>query len=212
MSIKESALLFSARNRDMSIEGDGINFSFDILTQESHTWELKPSIHPVEEGSPFTDHIEIGLRKGSITGLISNFGLKRGELDSNYAQDVFDIFEYYRDNAVPVTIVTSMKVYENYVITKVGASRTGSSGEGQSFPITFQEFRTLKLRTVGGISEIVIPSEELIDEDGDGVDDSRQASPNADVGEQTADDPFLTGDGKLERFVNFTDFASGSYR
>ena len=91
MATRESALLFSARKRDMAISGDGINFSFDILTQESHMWELKVSSHPVQEGTPFTDHIREELRKGSIVGLISNLGLKRGELDSNYAQDTFDL-------------------------------------------------------------------------------------------------------------------------
>jgi hypothetical protein len=195
----------------MSISGDGINFSFDILTREAHTWALKATTHPVEDGSPFTDHVQKDLRKGSLVGLISNFGLKRGELDSNYAQDIFDLFEYYRDNAVPVTIVTTLKVYREYLIIKVGGSRSGSSGEAQSFAVDFQEFRTVKLRITGGIAEITIPSEDL---EGDGTDalDAQQASPNADVGEQTGEDPFDTESGKLVRFVNFTDFASGSYR
>jgi hypothetical protein len=201
MATKESALLFSARNRDMSISGDGINIVLDIITKEKHEWSLKVSTHPVEEGVPFSDHIQKELRKGNIVGLISNFGLKRGELESNYAQDAFDLFEQYRDNAVPVTIVTTLKVYENYIITKVGAARSGGSGEAQSFPISFQEFRTVNLRVTEGIAEIKITS---LDDD-----DAKQASPNADVGEKTTEDPFGF---KFDKFVNFTDFGSGAYK
>lgn len=207
MATKESALMFSARNRDMTISGEGFNLLFDIITQETHKWNLKVTTHPVEEGSPFSDHIQKELRKGKIVGFISNFGLKRGELESNYAQDTFDLFEQYRDNAVPVTIVTSLKVYEDVIITEVGAGRSGSTGEAQSFPVSFQEFRIVKLRVTEGIAEIKILSTDL-ESDGD----AQQASPNADVGEQSADDPFATESGKLERFVNFTDFASGTYK
>lgn len=207
MPTKESALLFSARNRDMSLTGEGFNLTFDILTQERHEWSIKASTHSVEDGAPFTDHIQKEIRKGNLVGLISNFGLKRGELESNYAQDTFDLLEQYRDNAVLVTIVTSLKVYENYIITKVGSSRSGGSGEGQSFAIAFQEFRIVKLKVTEGVAEIKISSTDL-DSDGD----AQQASPNADVGEQNATDPLSTDSNKLERFINFTDFASGAYK
>lgn len=206
MGVAESALLFTARNREMSVSGEGFNLVFDIITQESHEWGLKVSSHPIEDGAPFSDHIQKELRKGNIVGFISNFGLKRGEIDSNYAQDTFDLFEQYRDNAVPVTIVTSLKVYENYIITKVGAQRSGNSGEAQAFPVSFQEFRVVKLKSTEGIGEIKVSSTDL-ESDGD----AQQASPNADVGEKTAVDPLDTESGKLERFFNFTDFASGAY-
>lgn len=206
MAIKESALLFSARNRGSSIAGDGINFSFDIITNESHSWNLKVATHPVQDNSPFSDHIQKEIRKGSLVGLISNFGLKRDLLESNYAQDIFDLFEYYRDNAVPVTIATALKIYENYIITNVSSNRSGSSGEAQSFSVSFQEFRIVKLKYTEGISAINIIASDIGGDDTDAT----QASPNADVGEQTAEVP--TGTGKLERFFNFTDFASGAYK
>lgn len=210
MSAEQSAFLFTARNRDMTIEGDGISLTFDIIQEESHSWELTPSTHPVEEGSPFTDHVRKELRKGELTGLITNFGLKRGETESNYAQDVFDVFEYYRDNSVPVTVVTTLKIYENYLITRVSVARTGGTGEAQAFRVSFQEFRTVSLKAAEGVAEIKIPADEL-GEDSVAGEDATQASPNADVGEQTGEDPSATESGKLERFVNFTDFASGAY-
>jgi len=207
MATAQSALLFSARKRDMAISGDGINFAFDILTDEEHSWELKVTQHPVETGSPFSDHIREELRKGSLVGLITNFGLKRGEIDSNYAQDTFDLLENYKKNAVPVTIVTTLKTYENYVITKMRAARNGNSGEAQTFSLSFEEFRTIKLRESAGISVINISSTDL-----DTDSDAQQASPNADTGEQNPTNPLSSENGKLERFLNFTDFASGAYQ
>jgi hypothetical protein len=205
LATAQSALLFSTRNRDMSVSGDGINFSFDIITQEDHSWQLKISQHPVEEGSPFADHIRQEIRKGSLVGLISNFGLKRGEIKSNYAQDTFDLLENYKENAVPVTIVTSLKTYVDYIITGMKASRNGQSGEAQFYSLTFEEFRIVKLKQTEGVSVINISSTDLTEDS-----DAQQASPNADVGEQNPEDPL--GKGKLERFLNFTDFASGAYK
>lgn len=206
MATNKSALLFSARKRDMAISGDGINFIFDILTQEDHSWNLKVTQHPVEDGSPFSDHVQKEVRKGSLVGLISNFGLKRGEIQSNYAQDVFDLLENYYNNSVPVTIVTTLKTYTDYVISEMRASRNGGSGEAQSYSLSFEEFRIIKLRETAGVSVININSTDLSD---DSDPDEVQASTNTDTGEQN---PKSVINGKLERFINFTDFASGAYR
>jgi len=183
-SFTTNAAMFLGRNRAMTIDssetGD-IIIMFDLLLAEKHKWEIKATTHPVEDGSPFTDHIQQKIRKGSIEGYITNFGLQRGELFSNSAQEVFDELEYYKDNAEPVNIVTTLKYYENYIITSVEAKRDGKTGEAQGFMINFQEFRTVQLKEVNiEATQIKRPKTKDLKKDKD----KQRVSPNANAGEQ----------------------------
>ena len=192
MALQQSAYLFSARKRAMTVEGTNFSLEFDIVTSENHSWKLKVTTHVVEEGSPFTDHIHQELRKGALVGLVSNHSLKRGALASNYAQDMFDKLESYKENAIPVTIATTMKLYENYIISSMNATRNGQTGEVQSFSISFQEYRTISLAGTSVTAVIAIPEAADIDE--------TQADPNADVGEQNPEED--ENSPKLQRFFS----------
>lgn len=209
-SVSQSGIMFSSRNRENSIKGDGISIVFDLIISESHSWNLTVPAHKVEEGSPFTDHIRKELRRGSMVGLISTFGLKRDEPTDNYVQTTFDIFEEYYNKAIPVTIVTTLKVYEDYIITSLPVSRSGDSGESQEFAISFQEFKTVSLQETGGVSLIKIPVENLgTGGPGSGPGDDTQASPNKDVGEQTGKEN--ADRWKVQRYTNYTDFMKNMY-
>lgn len=196
--------MFAGRNRKWEIntpevEGEEKNtlITFDILIQESHGWNIKATTHPVEQGRPFTDHTEELLRKGSMKAYITNFGLKRpnllldlnvggtqvlgGQNSKNAAQDVFDKLEAYRENAEPVDIVTSLKWYKNYIITSCKAIRDGKTGEAQAFDLTFQEFRTVQLKSANvETSQVKRPDEKGLN----GSDKAKRTSPNANTGEQ----------------------------
>lgn len=177
------ATMFAGRNRTMSIDApDGdISINFDMLISEGHGWNVRASTHPVQQDSPFTDHTELQIQKGNIVGYITNFGLKRGELVSNVAQDTFDILEEYKLKVVPVTIVTSLKMYENYIITSCKVKRDGKTGEAQGFNLSFQEFRIVQLKEVGiEASQVKRPDETALKTDAN----AQQVSPNANVGEQ----------------------------
>ena len=122
-SVAFPAEMFLGRNREYTIEDveEQWSLKFDLLLSENHKWDVRASTHPVEDGEPFTDHVQKTLRKGDFVGYITNFGLRRGELTTNAAQDVFDFLESYRENVVPVNLVTTLKYYENYIITSVAA-------------------------------------------------------------------------------------------
>lgn len=141
--------MFSTRGTEYGINGvdDGFTLTFDIITEEKHNFRINASEHPVEEGMTITDFTQRTQEKGMFTGMISNFGLKRGELLSNHAQDAFDTLWAYRDNVVPVNIATTLRYYENMIITNVSASRSGKSGEAQSFNISFQKLDIVMLET-----------------------------------------------------------------
>jgi hypothetical protein len=195
------AHMFAGRNRKWNIDASATEstiITFDILLQESHGWNIKASTHPVEQGRPFTDHTEEMLRKGSMKAYITNFGLKRpnllldvatgggtqllgGQTAKNAAQDVFDRLEAYRENVEPVNIVTSLKWYKDYIITSCKAVRTGKTGEAQAFDLTFQEFRTVQLKSANVQTAQVKRSGEQELKDSD---KAKRTSPNANTGEQ----------------------------
>lgn len=51
---------------------------FDATVQETHNLNSEPTEHPIEEGSPVTDHVEVKPREISIEGIISNTPLNLG--------------------------------------------------------------------------------------------------------------------------------------
>jgi len=194
--------MFAGRNRKKtidSIESGKTLIKWDMLLEESHGWEVRPTTHPVEDGAPFTDHVEKLLRKGGMVGYITNFGLTRGPFSigsdlpnasttgsektqsENAAQATFDALENYRENVEPVTIVTGLKVYKNYVITSVKAKRDGTTGEEQGFAITFQEFKTVQLKEANiETTQVKRPNSEELKSSKD----AQRRSPNANGGEQ----------------------------
>lgn len=52
------------------------SIQFDILLSESHSLESQVTEHPIETGAVVSDHIRELPRKGSLSGLVTNFPLK----------------------------------------------------------------------------------------------------------------------------------------
>ena len=124
--------------------------SFDLLTKENHVFENIITAHPVENGSPITDHIQNVLRNGSLTGWVTNFSIARENLSllsrpENKAQQVYDAIKALWLSKELVTIVTSLEVYENVAFDMVSCSRDGETGEIQEFDIEFSEVRIVQL-------------------------------------------------------------------
>ena len=143
---------------------------------ESHSLDSEVTSHPVENGSPISDHIERKLRSGSSSFLISNYSLKQGELSTNRVQDIYDLFKQLWKAKELVTLVTDLEVYENVAITKVGISRQAGVGEAGTFEVSFTEFRIIRLKKVSVDASIIITELE--------TPESQQASPPADMGTQ----------------------------
>jgi len=52
------------------------SIQFDLLVSEDHSLEASVTEHPVENGATVNDHIRSLPRKGSLTGLVTNYPLK----------------------------------------------------------------------------------------------------------------------------------------
>ncbi len=176
-NLKIPAMLFGGRKREKSIKSDSFSLVFDLQMSESHSFDSEVTNHPVEDGSPISDHIEQKLRSGSSSFLISNYSLTQGELTTNRVQEVYDLFKQLWKAKELVTLVTDLDVYENVAITKVGIARQSGTGEAGTFEVSFTEFRIVRLKKVSVDANIVITELE--------TEESQQAAPPANMGTQS---------------------------
>lgn len=155
----------AAQNSDASV----LSVQFGIILSESHTLDNTISIHPIEDGSPITDHIQNELRKGSLRCLVSNHSIIRGFApqphpadtswdgigklnrpgwkQKNVALQTWTLLEALWEAKQLVTVVTVMKTYTNVAIRSIGTQRDGDSGDALEFALAFQEVSTVKLGT-----------------------------------------------------------------
>jgi len=184
-NLKIPAMLFGGRKREKSIKSDSFSLVFDLQLSESHSFDSEVTNHPVENGSPISDHIENKLRSGSSSFLVSNYSLKIGELTTNRVQDVYDLFKQLWKAKELVTLVTDLEVYENVAITKTSTARNQGVGEAGTFEVSFTEFRIVRLKKISVDANIVITELE--------TPESQQASPPVDVGTQALEsEPYTT--------------------
>lgn len=52
------------------------SIQFDLILSENHSLEAQVTEHPIENGATVSDHIRDLPRKGSVSGLVTNFPLK----------------------------------------------------------------------------------------------------------------------------------------
>ena len=52
------------------------SIQFDLIVSEDHSLEATVTEHPVENGATVNDHVRSLPRKGSLTGLVTNYPLK----------------------------------------------------------------------------------------------------------------------------------------
>lgn len=176
-NLKIPAMLFGGRKRSKSIKSDSFSLVFDLQLSESHSFDSEVTNHPVEEGSPISDHIENKLRSGSSSFFVSNYSLKIGELTTNKVQDVYDLFKQLWKSKELVVLVTDLDVYEDTAITKVSISRSSEVGEAGTFEVSFTEFRIIRLKKISVDASIVITELE--------TSEGQQASPPIDIGHQS---------------------------
>lgn len=145
-------------------ERKGISaIQFSLIKSENHKFSSAVSYHPVEKGSPISDHIQRDQRTGSFVALVSNFSLltakstdfskgeqiRMGLPPQNLAQDAYDQIKQLWLASTTVTLALVMETYYDIVITEVSAPRSGDSGDAIEFDISFAQVRRAKLDEVG---------------------------------------------------------------
>lgn len=114
----------------------------DASLNEGHSSTADVTQFPVEEGADITDHVRIKPETLSITGVVTNTPLiflaslrespTRAEEAYGKLRDILRARE-------PVSVITSLRQYENMVLTSMKTSRDASTGSVVNVQLDFQE-------------------------------------------------------------------------
>ena len=138
----------------------------DLILDEDHSKSAQVTENPMQDGRAISDGIFLELQEGSLTGLVTNHSVKRAEerakqlelQDSetlmaeaenyqleNRAKQAWVDLKAVMDAKQPVTIVTSLEVYDNVAITNISTERNGDSGDALEIKVSFRQILTVSL-------------------------------------------------------------------
>lgn len=139
----------------------------DLILDEDHSKSAQVTENPLQDGRAISDGIFLELQEGSLTGLVTNHSVKRAEerakqlelQDSetlmaeaenyqleNRAKQAWVDLKAVMDAKQPVTIVTSLEVYDNVAITNISTERNGDSGDALEIKVSFRQILTVSLK------------------------------------------------------------------
>ena len=126
----------------------------DVLLEERISLPSVATEYPVETGISITDDIIPQSRKLSISGTIETGsvaifgGLTGAVLGKSKLQDAVQILDALYQARTPITIVTGLKVYQNYAMTACEISRAGGgSAMFMSIRADFIQINTVSTQT-----------------------------------------------------------------
>ena len=138
----------------------------DLILDEDHSKSAQVTENPLQDGRAISDGIFLELQEGSLTGLVTNHSVKLAEerakqLDlqdsetlmaeaknyqlENRAKQAWIDLKAVLDAKQPVTIVTSLEVYDNVAITNISTERNGDSGDALEIKVSFRQILTVSL-------------------------------------------------------------------
>jgi hypothetical protein len=113
----------------------------DATPQENHTHALTLTDHPVERGADVTDHARVKPDILSLDCCLSD-GAEPGR-----ASAIYERLRLLQDNAVLLTVLTSLRQYENMVMESLSVPRTAKDAGGVRFSASFKQVRLVQNRT-----------------------------------------------------------------
>ncbi len=127
-------------------------YKIDVAVSEGHNFTAQVTAHPVEKGADVADHVRLQPIKVTVSGIVTDtpigvIGDERGKLGTQIAADVgalpsMDAYDHlYRvwQARQPVTIETSLQVFENMVLDSLSAPRAAGDGESLRFDASFTQ-------------------------------------------------------------------------
>ena len=139
----------------------------DLILDEDHSKSAQVTENPLQDGRAISDGIFLELQEGSLTGLVTNHSVKRAEerakqLELQDSETLMAEAENYKlenrarqawvdlkavmDAKQPVTIVTSLEVYDNVAITNISTERNGDSGDALEIKVSIRQILTVSLK------------------------------------------------------------------
>jgi hypothetical protein len=133
----------------------------DAALSEDHNFDSEVTSFPVERGANISDHIRQLPKSVTIEGIVSDTPIGRaGVVRSGvaalqeegvieavpFSAEALDTLLSIQARGEPVTITTSLRIYENMALEKLSVPRDQSTGGALRFNATFTEIRIVENR------------------------------------------------------------------
>ena len=124
---------------------------FDASVTETHDAENEITQFPVESGADITDHIRPQPERITINGVVTNTPIVfLGGIASDpaRAEDAYAKVKSMRDNGDLVSVVTSLRQYDNMAIESFSVLRDAQNGNVMNATLTLREIFIAETATV----------------------------------------------------------------
>ena len=153
-------LITGSRSKIDSIE-------LDASISETHTGSVAVTDHPVEKGFNVSDHARPEAETLQIEGFISNTPFApahpgtytdkigrqfaweaKSEGDATRANTAYKSLLGLKDAGTLITVVTSLRTYENMLVTALSVPRDAQTGNGLRFSASLKKVRVVTSQAV----------------------------------------------------------------
>ncbi len=128
--------IFTKKSQILEIEG-----VVDLFTDEIHTLRINKTAQPIETGSSITDNSVVEPQALRMVGFVSNLVPAEGSSVpvSERGKEAWVQLEELAKKREPVSILTTLKLYENFLIVSLEAQSNELTGTALDFTINFEE-------------------------------------------------------------------------
>jgi hypothetical protein len=129
-------------------------FQFDASLTENFNRSAEVTTHPVEQGSDTTDNVRVLPQNITINGWVSDnpiqfaASLRTGPAPRTLAADAYETLNRIMDDKIPVRVVTSLKSFDDMILTNIDVTRDKDSGQILDATITLQQIIIATTETV----------------------------------------------------------------
>jgi len=120
---------------------EGLFGIVDAHPDESHELKVTKTAYPIETGSSLTDNAVIEPRKLTLEGWISDLLYSENALVQIEGRPIegWNRLVTLAEDREPLTVVTTLQVYENMLITNLSSVKNADTGETLRFIVELEE-------------------------------------------------------------------------
>jgi hypothetical protein len=125
--------------------------SIDAFVEETHDESASVTSYPIEDGTSINDHVIQNPEKLTISGVISANTVYLADILEYTPFHVVDVYwnlVEMKEEGLPITVVTGLRVYSDMVIESISIPRNSESGKSLYFSMSLVQVRIVTSQTV----------------------------------------------------------------
>lgn len=128
----------------------------DASIEEQHSSENEITQYPVEQGVDISDHVKRLPDRLTLRGMVTDTPIKLGatNIGANRSIETYQDVIQILDDAETITIVTTLKQYENMMLKSVDVPRNARLGHAVEMSLSFRQIQTAEVTETQGTTDL----------------------------------------------------------